>query len=44
MTALADLSEQGVDWGPIGIDDVISRLEATFAEFTELMDDVRHSV
>jgi AcrR family transcriptional regulator len=44
MTALADLSEQGVDWARIGIDDIVSRLEATFAEFTELVDDVRHSV
>jgi AcrR family transcriptional regulator len=44
MTALADLSEQGVDWGRIGIDDIVSRLEATFAEFTELVDGVRHSV
>jgi AcrR family transcriptional regulator len=44
MTGLADLSEQGVDWGQVGIDDIVSRLEAAFAEFTELVDDVRHSV
>jgi hypothetical protein len=44
MTALADLHEQDVDWGLIGIDDIVSRLEATFAEFTELVDDVRHSL
>jgi AcrR family transcriptional regulator len=44
MTALADLSEQGVDWGSIGIDDIVSRLEATFAEFINLVDDVRQPV
>jgi AcrR family transcriptional regulator len=44
MTALADLSEQGVDWESLGIDDIVSRLEATFAEFTELVGDVGHSV
>jgi AcrR family transcriptional regulator len=44
MTALADLAAEGVDWARIGIDDVVSRLEATFDEFTEVVDDVRHSV
>jgi len=43
MTALGDLNEE-TDWQRIGIDDIVSRLEATFAEFTELVDDVRHSV
>jgi AcrR family transcriptional regulator len=33
MTALADLAEPGVDWQLLGIDDVVSRLEVTFAEF-----------
>jgi AcrR family transcriptional regulator len=33
MTALADLSEPGVDWATEGVDGVISRLEATFDEF-----------
>jgi AcrR family transcriptional regulator len=33
MTALSDLSEPGVDWENVGVDDVISRLEETFAEF-----------
>jgi AcrR family transcriptional regulator len=33
MTALADLSDDGVDWASIGIDDIVTRLEATFAEF-----------
>jgi AcrR family transcriptional regulator len=39
MTALADLTEDGVDWQQLGIDDIVSRLEATFAEFmTEISD------
>jgi hypothetical protein len=39
MTALADLTEDGVDWEQLGIDDIVSRLEATFAEFmTEIQD------
>jgi AcrR family transcriptional regulator len=44
MTAMADLSEQGVDWGRIGIDDVVARLEATFAEFMGEIRDVRQRV
>jgi AcrR family transcriptional regulator len=44
MTALADLSEPGVDWGPIGIDDIVSRLEAAYAEFMDLVGDVSQSV
>jgi len=40
MTALADLSEPGVGWETIGIEDVVARLEAAFAEFTELIDGV----
>jgi AcrR family transcriptional regulator len=43
MTALGDLSEE-TDWQRVGIDDVVSRLEAAFAEFIELVDDVRQSV
>ena len=43
MTALGDLSEES-DWQRVGIDDIISRLEAAFAEFTELIDEVRQSV
>jgi AcrR family transcriptional regulator len=43
MTALGDLGEK-TDWQRVGIDDIVSRLEAAFAEFTELVDDVRHSV
>ena len=29
------------DWSQLGIDDVVARLEATFAEFTGLMASVR---
>jgi hypothetical protein len=43
MTALGDLGAD-TDWQRVGIDDVVSRLEAAFAEFTELVDGVRHSV
>jgi hypothetical protein len=44
MTALADLAEDGVDWEHVGIDDIISRLEATFAEFVDEISDVRQPV
>jgi AcrR family transcriptional regulator len=44
MTAMADLSEVGVDWERIGIDDIVSRLEATFAEFMNEIEDVRQLV
>lgn len=44
MTALADLTEDGVDWENIGIDDIVSRLEATFAEFTNEIEDLRQPV
>jgi AcrR family transcriptional regulator len=44
MTALADLSEDGVDWGRVGIDDIITRLEATFAEFMDEIGDLRQPV
>jgi AcrR family transcriptional regulator len=43
MTALGDLDEE-TDWQRVGIDDIVSRLEAAFAEFTELVDDVRQPV
>jgi AcrR family transcriptional regulator len=33
VTALADLSEHGVDWEDVGIDGIVARLEATFVEF-----------
>jgi AcrR family transcriptional regulator len=44
MTAMADLSEHGVDWGRVWIDDVVARLEATFAEFMGEIRDVRQRV
>ncbi len=43
MTALDDLGEE-TDWQRVGIDDIVSRLEAAFAEFIGLVDDVRQSV
>jgi AcrR family transcriptional regulator len=43
MTALGDLSEE-TDWQQVGIDDIVSRLEVAFAEFTELVADVRQPV
>jgi AcrR family transcriptional regulator len=44
MTALGDLSEPGVDWEHIGIDDVITRLEATFAQFMDEIADTQYPV
>ena len=44
MAALADLTEEGVEWQHVGIDDIVTRLEATFAEFMGEIGDVRHPV
>jgi AcrR family transcriptional regulator len=44
LTALGDLSEQGVDWEHVGIDDIVTRLEATFVEFIDEIGDGRHPV
>ena len=44
MAALGDLSDEETDWQQVGVDDIVSRLEAAFAEFTELVDDVRRPV
>jgi AcrR family transcriptional regulator len=44
MTALADLAEPGVDWTNVGIDGIVSRLEATFAEFMGEIRDVQPPV
>ena len=44
MTALGDLSEPGIDWEHIGIDDVITRLEATFAQFMDEIADTQYPV
>jgi AcrR family transcriptional regulator len=43
MTALGDLSEPGVEWENVGVDGVVSRLEATFAEFMDEIQDARAS-
>lgn len=40
MTALADLTDSGLDWDQIGLDDIIARLEDTYAAFTSLMSEV----
>jgi AcrR family transcriptional regulator len=44
MTALTDLTEEGVDWTHIGIDDIVTRLEVTFAEFMGEMSEVGQPV
>jgi AcrR family transcriptional regulator len=44
MTALADLADDGTDWKNIGVDDIVARLESTFAEFTGLMDGARPAI
>lgn len=44
MTAFADLSDVGVDWQHIGIDDIVTRLEATYAEFMDVIGDVQQPV
>lgn len=44
MTAMADLSDDDVDWANIGIDDIVARLEATFTAFTDEIGDLRQSV
>ncbi|WP_205871104.1 TetR family transcriptional regulator [Mycolicibacterium holsaticum] len=40
MTALADLTGNDLDWDQIGLDDIITRLEDTYAAFTSLMSEV----
>jgi AcrR family transcriptional regulator len=44
MTALSDLADESTDWGRIGIDDIVSRLETTFDEFTGLIANLRQPV
>jgi AcrR family transcriptional regulator len=43
MNALADLREN-TDWGQLGVDDLVSRLEATFAEFIGLIGEIPRPV
>lgn len=40
MTGLADLADDDTDWGSIGIDDMVSRLQATFDEFIGLIEGI----
>jgi hypothetical protein len=44
MTALADLGDDDTDWDEVGVDDVISRVDATFAEFIGLVGDIPQPV
>jgi AcrR family transcriptional regulator len=44
MTALAELAEPGIDWATVDIDGIVSRLEATFAEFMGEIRDVHPPV
>lgn len=44
MTAYADLAAEDTDWSQLRIDDLITRLEDTFAEFTGLMGALREAV
>ena len=41
MTALTDLADEGREWSQLSIDDVIDRLEVSFAEFTALTTGIR---
>jgi hypothetical protein len=43
MTAMSDLGD-GTDWSQVGIDDLVSRLQATFAEFIGLVGDIPQPV
>ena len=43
-SGLGDLSEDGVDWERVGIDDIVARLEATFAEFMDEIGNVQQLV
>ncbi len=40
VTAMADLADEETDWGRIGVDDVVSRLDSTFAEFIRVIGDI----
>ena len=44
MTALADLTAPDVEWGTVDIDGIVSRLEATFAEFMAEIRDAQAAV
>jgi AcrR family transcriptional regulator len=44
MTAVTDLAAGGREWSQLSIDDVIDRLEVSFAEFTGLTTGIRQPV
>jgi AcrR family transcriptional regulator len=44
MTALADLADATIDWDHLGVEDIVTRLEATYAEFTGLISSIRQAV
>ena len=44
MTALGDVMQASADWSQVSIDDLIDRTVAVFAEFTELMCNLRQPV
>ncbi len=44
MTALTDLADEGREWSQLSIDDLIDRLEVSFAEFTGLTTGIRQPV
>jgi hypothetical protein len=43
MTALTDLAGECRDWSQVSIDDLLDRLEVTFAEFASEISDVGQS-
>jgi AcrR family transcriptional regulator len=44
MNALSDVSGEAEDWGSLGIDDVIARVETAFTEFIGLIGDIPQGV
>jgi AcrR family transcriptional regulator len=40
MSAMSDLDDDRTDWAHLGVDDLIARLDATFAEFSALIEDI----
>jgi AcrR family transcriptional regulator len=44
MSAMSDLDDDRTDWSHLGVDDLIARLDATFAEFSALIEDIAQRV
>jgi AcrR family transcriptional regulator len=44
MSAMSDLDDGRTDWAHLGVDDLIARLDATFAEFSALIEDIAQRV